>query len=222
MCKTTNTFVLNHFKILQLYLFKWNGRNISSFMCGLSSIRLLEQRQQPRGPQFRQRWGALDPCRITPEDPAGVQALYWDADHRPKLWMRSSNGLLWGGILNDFENGISLLKTLMFGGFNNIFVCREDCGPRVSVSTVVLLLSGWNSARWRNPDSPNKPQCAALKQILVYISMNRSCNNKANPNLMMCKRSAKAGCSKTNMRERKRKIQVHPSYVHFPFRGNYH
>lgn len=100
-------------------------------------------------------------------------------------------------------------------------VCWRDCGPRVYVTTVVLLLPGWNSAHRRNPGSPNKPQCAALKQILVYISKNRSCNNKANPNLMMCKRSAKACSWKTNMREWKRKIQVHPSYVHFPFHENY-
>lgn len=90
----------------------------------------------------------------------------------------------------------------MFGGFSNIFVCRHDCGPTVYVSTVILLLPGWNSAHRRNPDSPNKPQCAALKQILVYISKNRSCNNKANPTLMMCKRSAKACCSKTNTRKK--------------------
>lgn len=101
------------------------------------------------------------------------------------------------------ENGNSVPKTLMFAGFNNIFVCC-DCGPIVYVSTVILLLPGWNSAHRRKPGSPNKPQCAALKQILVYISKNRSCNNKANPKLMTCKRSAKACSWKTNMREWKK------------------
>lgn len=40
------------------------------------------------------------------------------------------------------ENGISPSETLMFGEFNNIFICRHDCGPRVYVSTVILLLPG--------------------------------------------------------------------------------